>query len=67
MLPYKWLEKIRAEEQKRGQYRTVVKVLLPHQQHQGLLQWIKSWATAHYGLDTVKNALMITTEDRGMG
>ena len=25
--------------------RTAVKVLLPRQQHQGLLQWIKSWAT----------------------
>ena len=67
MLPYKWQEKIQTEEQKRGRWRTVVKVLLPQQQHQGLLQWINSWAMAHYGFDTMKKALMLTTEDRKMG
>ena len=45
----------------------MVKVLLPQQQQQGLPQWINSWATAHCGFDKMKNALMITTEDRGMG
>ena len=67
MLPYKWQEKVQAEEQKRGRWRTLVKIHLPQQQHQGLLQWINSWATAHYGFDTMKNALMLTTEDRMMG
>ena len=67
MLPYKWQKKAQTEEQKTGQWRTVVKILLPQQQHQGLLQWINSWATAHYGVDTMKNALMLTTEDRRMG
>ena len=67
MLPYKWQEKVQAEEQKRGRWRTVVKILLPQQQHQGLPQWIRTWATAHYRFDTMKNALMLTTEDRRMG
>ena len=67
MLPYKWQEKVQAEEQKRGRWRTVIKILLPRQQHQCLLQWINSWATAHYGFDTMKNALMLTTEDSWKG
>ena len=67
VLPYKWQEEMQAEEQKRGRWRTVVKILVPKQQHQGLLQWINSWATAHYGFDTMKNALMLTTENRRMG
>ena len=64
MLPYNWQEKVQAEEQKRGRWRTVVKILLPQQQHQGLLQWINSGVTAHSGFGTMKNALMLTTEDR---
>ena len=48
-------------------HQTVVNVLLPQQQHQGLLQWINCWATGHYRFDTMKNPLMITMEDRGMG
>ena len=67
MLPYKWQEKVQAEEQKRGLWRTVVRILLPQQQHQSLLQWINSSATAHYRFNTMKNALMLTTEDRRMG
>ena len=59
-------EKVQTEEQKRGRWRTVVNILLPQQQHQGLLQQINSWATARYGLDTMMNALMLTTEDRKM-
>ena len=66
MLPYKCQNKIQVEELKRGWYRTVDKVLLPRQQHEGLLQGINSWATAHYWLDTMKNSLMITTDHRGM-
>ena len=45
----------------------MVKVLLRHQQHQSLRQWINSWATAHYGFNTMRNALMLTTEGRRMG
>ena len=45
----------------------MVKILLPGQQHQSLLQWINSWATTHYGFDTMKNALMLTTDNRRMG
>ena len=67
MLPYKSQEKVQAEEQKSGRWRTVVKILLPQQQHQSLLQWINSWATAHYGFDTMKNALMLTTKDHRIG
>ena len=67
MLWYRWHEKVRAEEQKRGLWRTVVKIFLSQQQHQSLLQWINFWATAHYGFDTMENALMLTTEDRMMG
>ena len=47
MLPYKRQQKVQAKEQKRGRWRTVVKILLPQQHHQGLLQWINSRATAH--------------------
>ena len=67
MLPYKWQEKVHAEEKKSSRWRTVVKILVPQQQHQGLLQWIHSSATAHYGFDTMKYTLMLTTEDRRMG
>ena len=67
MLPYRCEEQVRAEEQKRGRWRLVVKFLLPQQQHQSLLHWINSWATAHYGFDAMKNALMLTTQDRRMG
>ena len=45
----------------------MVKILLPQQQHQSLLQWMNSLATAHYGFDMMDNALMLTTEDRRMG
>ena len=37
MLPYNWQEKFQGKVQKRGQWRTVVRILLPQQQHQGLL------------------------------
>ena len=67
MLPYKWQEKVQAEEKKRGRWRTMVKILLPQQQHQGVLQWINSGATVHYRFDTMKNALILTTEERRMG
>ena len=67
MVPYKWQEKVQAEEQKRARWRTVVKVPLPQQQHQGLLQWINSWATAHYGFNTMQIAPMLTTDDGRKG
>ena len=38
MLRYTLEEKVQAEEQKRGRWRTVVKILLPLQQHQGVDQ-----------------------------
>ena len=66
MLPYKRQGKVHAEEQNQGRWRTVVKMLLPQQQHEGPLQWINSSATGHYGFYTMKNALMLTTEDRRM-
>ena len=55
MLRYKWQEKVQAEEQKRRPWRTVVRIRQRQQQHQGLLQWIKSWATADYWVETMKN------------
>ena len=67
MLPYKWQEKIQAEKQKRGRWRTVLKILLSQQQHQSLLQWINSWATRPYGFNTMKNSLMLPEEDCRMG
>ena len=67
MLLYKWQEEVQAEEQKRGRWTNVVKILLPQQQHTGLLQWINSLTTADYGLDTMKNTLMLSTENRRMG
>ena len=67
MLPHKWRRKVQTKEQKRGRWRTVVKILLPQQPHQGLLQWINSWATAHCGFDTMTNALMLSMGDRRMG
>ena len=45
----------------------MVKVLLPQQQQQGLLQRINTGETAHYGFDTMETALMTTREDRGKG
>ena len=66
MVQYKWQEKVQAEGQKSGGWRTVVKILLPGQQQQGLLQCINSCAMAHWGLDTMKNALVLPTEDRRM-
>ena len=66
MLAYTSQQKFQAEEQKRGGYLVVDKVLLPEQQHQSLLQWINSWATANYEFNTMKNALRISMEDLGM-
>ena len=67
MLPYKWQQKVQAEKQKRDRWRTVVNFRPPQQQHEALLQWINSGATAHYGFDTMKKALIVTTENRRIG